>query len=47
MLEQLGAAYETALLLNPILSVDQLVQAIAMEFGLDVKKMDRLETVAV
>src|SRR5258708_3027843 len=47
MLEQLGTSYETALLLNPILSVDQLVQAIAMEFGLEVQKMDRLETVAV
>jgi len=47
MLEQLGASYETALLLNPVLSADQLMQAIAMEFGLEVKKLDRLETVAV
>src|ERR1041384_4267275 len=45
MLEQLGGSYETALLLNPILSVDQLIKAIAMEFGLAVKEMDRLEAV--
>jgi general secretion pathway protein A len=47
MLEQLGTRYATALLLNPILSVDQLVKAIAMEFGLEVNGRDRLETVAV
>jgi general secretion pathway protein A len=46
MLEQLGGSYETALILNPILSVDQLLKAIAMEFQIDVKEMDRLEIVA-
>jgi general secretion pathway protein A len=46
MLEQLGGAYETALILNPILSVDQLLKAIAMEFQIDVRAMDRLEIVA-
>jgi general secretion pathway protein A len=46
MLEQLGGSYETALILNPILNVDQMVKAIAMEFGIDVKGMDRLEIVA-
>ena len=46
MLEQLGPQFETALILNPILDADQLMKAIAMEFGLNVKGMDRLETVA-
>jgi general secretion pathway protein A len=46
MMEQLGDRYATALILNPILDADQLVKAIAMEFGLDVKSLDRLETVA-
>src|SRR3954467_3375688 len=46
MLEQLGDRYATALILNPVLNADQLVKAIAMEFGIDVKSMDRLETVA-
>ena len=46
MMEQLGERFETALILNPVLSSDQLLKAIAMEFGLDVKNQDRLETVA-
>ena len=46
MLEQLGKNFSTALILNPVLTVDQLVKAIAMEFGLRVKHMDRLEIVA-
>src|SRR5688572_8261531 len=46
MLEQLGDKYATALILNPVLDADQLMKAIAMEFGLDVKGLDRLETVA-
>ncbi len=46
LLEQLGETYATALILNPVLEVDQLVRAIAMEFGLDVKGQDRLEVVA-
>lgn len=47
MLDQLGETYATALILNPVLNADQLIKAIAMEFGLDVKGLDRLETVAV
>jgi general secretion pathway protein A len=47
LLEQLGENFSTALILNPVLNADQLVKAVAMEFGLDVKGMDRLETVAV
>jgi general secretion pathway protein A len=46
MLEQLGDHYATALILNPVLNADQLMKAIAMEFGLQVQSMDRLETVA-
>jgi general secretion pathway protein A len=46
MLEQLDGHYATALVLNPILRADELMKAIAIEFGLDVKGMDRLETVA-
>jgi general secretion pathway protein A len=46
MLEQLGDRFETALIINPVLDAEQLIKAIAMEFGLNVKGMDRLETVA-
>ncbi|MCI0534686.1 MAG: AAA family ATPase [Verrucomicrobiales bacterium] len=46
MLEQLGDKYATALILNPVLDADQLMKAIAMEFGLNVRGLDRLETVA-
>jgi general secretion pathway protein A len=47
MLEQLGDRYSTALILNPVLDADQLMKAIAMEFGLKVKGLDRLETLEV
>jgi general secretion pathway protein A len=46
MMEQLGEAYTTALVLNPVLTPDQLVKAITMEFGLNLHELDRLETVA-
>jgi general secretion pathway protein A len=46
MMEQLGDRYATALILNPLLDAGQLVKAIAMEFGLDVNFLDRLETLA-
>jgi general secretion pathway protein A len=46
MLEQLDGHFSTALILNPVLSADQLMKAVAMEFGLSVKGLDRLETVA-
>jgi general secretion pathway protein A len=46
MLEQLGSNYSTALILNPVLDADQLVKAVGMEFGLDVRGLDRLETVS-
>lgn len=47
LLEQLGENYSTAVILNPALNPDQLVKAIAMEFGLEVKGADRLEIVAI
>jgi general secretion pathway protein A len=46
MLEQLGSQYATALILNPVLDAEQLLKAIAMEFGLQVRGLDRLETVS-
>src|SRR5690242_21219324 len=49
MLEQLNGHYSTALILNPVLNADQLMKAIAMEFGLPVGTMqlDRLDTLAL
>jgi general secretion pathway protein A len=46
MLEKLSQNYSTALILNPILNADEMMKAVAIEFGLDVKGMDRLDTVA-
>lgn len=46
LLSQLGKNFETALILNPVLSTEQMVKAIAMEFGLNVKGLDHLEVVA-
>ena len=47
MLEQLDEHYSTALILNPILSAEELVKAIALEFGLQVQGLDRLDTIGV
>jgi general secretion pathway protein A len=47
LLEQLDSRYSTALILNPALNAEELVKAIAAEFGLKVKKLGRLETIAV
>lgn len=46
LLEQLDGQFATALILNPALNADELMKAIAMEFGLEVKGCDRLETIA-
>jgi general secretion pathway protein A len=46
LLEQLDSRYSTALILNPVLSPDELMKAIATEFGLEVRRRDRLETIA-
>lgn len=45
MLEQLDGQFATALILNPVMSPDELMKAIAIEFGLDVRDLDRLETI--
>ncbi|MCL4787546.1 MAG: AAA family ATPase [Verrucomicrobia bacterium] len=47
MLEQLSDHYSTALILNPVMSADELMKAIAMEYGLPVNGLDRLNTLAV
>lgn len=46
LLDELGDKFATALILNPVLDADGLMKAIAMEFGLQVKGLDRLETLA-
>jgi len=46
LLEQLDTRFSTALIMNPVMSGDELMKAIATEFGLEVKGKDRLETVA-
>jgi general secretion pathway protein A len=46
LLEQLDSHFSTALILNPVLSPDDLMKAIATEFGLNVKGKDRLETIS-
>src|SRR5271154_6709031 len=43
LLDQLDSHFSTALILNPVLSADELMKAIATEFGLNVKGKDRLE----
>jgi len=47
LLEQLNGQFATALILNPALNANELMKAIATEFGLDVKGLDRLDTIAV
>ncbi|HUK83828.1 MAG TPA: AAA family ATPase [Verrucomicrobiae bacterium] len=42
LLEELGPNYKTALVLNPCLTIDQLLQAIVMEFDLKVYGLDRV-----
>jgi len=47
MLEQLDGHFATALILNPVMSPDELMKAVAVEFGLPVNGLDRLDTLAV
>ena len=47
LLEKLDGNFSTALILNPVMSGNELMKAIATEFGLQVKGYDRLETMAV
>ena len=44
MLEQLDGHFSTALILNPVLNADELMKAIATEFGLPAAACDRLDT---
>ena len=46
-LEQLDEHYSTALILNPVMSADELMRGIALEYGLPVTGLDRLGTLAV
>ena len=43
MLDQLDDHYSTALILNPVMDPDQLMKAIALEFGLNTRGADRLD----
>ena len=45
LLEQLDERFSTALILNPILDANELMKAIATEFGLEVRGLDRMETI--
>ena len=48
MLEQLdNHRFATALILNPVMSPDELMKAIGIEFGLPVNGLDRLEILSV
>jgi general secretion pathway protein A len=47
LLEHLDEQYSTALILNPVLSPDEMMKAIAAEFHLPVNGLDRLDTLAV
>jgi len=46
LLEKLDSHFSTALILNPVLSANELMKAIATEFGLTVAGKDRLDTLA-
>src|SRR2546422_7029726 len=46
MLKELGDNFATALIFNPVLDADQLMRAIAIEFGFNTKGMDRLEVLS-
>ncbi len=46
MLEALDSTYSTALILNPVMTPDELMKAIALEFGLPVHGLDRLDTIS-
>ncbi len=47
MLEQLDRHFATALILNPVMNPDELMRAVAIEYGLAVNGLDRQETLAV
>jgi general secretion pathway protein A len=47
MLEQLDKHYATALILNPVMSAEELVKAVAQEFCLHANGLDRLDTLSL
>jgi len=47
MLEKLEGKYATALILNPVMSAAELLKAVALEYGLPVSGLDRLEILGV
>jgi general secretion pathway protein A len=47
ILEQLDDGYSTALILNPMMSAEELIKSIAVEFCLPVNGLDRPDTLAV
>jgi len=47
ILEQLDEQFATALILNPVMSAAELVKAVALEFGLHVGGLDRLDMLAL
>jgi len=47
MLDALDGQFATSLILNPVMSPNEMMKAIAMDFGLPVEGMDRLETIGV
>jgi general secretion pathway protein A len=47
ILEELEGKFATALILNPVMSAEELVKAIAIEYGLPCNGLDRLDTLAV
>jgi general secretion pathway protein A len=46
IMRELGDHFATALILNPLLEPDQLLEAVATEFGLQVKGMNRFEVLS-
>lgn len=47
LLEQLDGRFSTALILNPVFNMEELMKAVASEFGLNIQDRDRLETMLV
>jgi general secretion pathway protein A len=47
ILEELEGKFATALILNPVMSAEELVKAIAIEYGLPCNGLDRLDMLAV
>ena len=45
LLEHLDSRYSTALILNPVMNMEELMKAIGTEFGLHVKRRNRLGTI--